>query len=97
MLKLTSIACAVLLTAAACGTDDPITAIDRSTDCAQICKQYKDCFDSDYDVEDCTDHCSDMVSDEDTKQIDDCENCLDDTSCTEGLGCTSECASLIDL
>jgi hypothetical protein len=97
MSKVTSIACAVLLTAfaGACGKDDPVTAIDRSTDCAQICDKFKECFNSDYDVEECTDSCSDMVDDDDTSQIDDCENCLDDQSCTEAVGCTAECAGLI--
>lgn len=100
MSKVTSIACAVLMTAlaGACGKDDPITAIDRSTDCAQICEDFKQCFStSDYDVEECTDECSDMVSEEQTDQIDDCETCLDDASCGESIGCTVECAGLIPL
>lgn len=97
MSKVKSIACAVLFLgfAGACGKDDPITAIDRTTDCQQICDKFKDCFDSDYDVEECTDTCSDMVSEEDTDQIDECETCLDDAACGESIGCTTECAGLI--
>jgi hypothetical protein len=97
MSKVMSFCCAVLLTAAAgaCGKDDPITAIDRGTDCAQICDKYKECFMSDYNVDDCTDSCTDMTDEDATDRIDDCENCLDDTSCTETPGCTTECVGLI--
>jgi hypothetical protein len=97
MSKLNSIAFAVLTSlAAACGSDDPITAIDRTTDCSDICSRYKDCIQSDYDVDSCSEDCRDMVSDEGTKKIDTCEECLDGNSCTGSVfNCTSECAGIV--
>lgn len=97
MSKINSMAFAVLTAlAAACGTDDPITAIDRSTDCAQICDKYKDCVKSDYDTDKCADDCSDMVNEEDTQKIDDCQDCLKGNSCTESVfNCTTECAGIV--
>ena len=88
----------VLLTAiaGACGSDDPITAIDRSVDCSDICGRYQDCIDSDYDVDACISECNDMVNEEDTQAIDDCEDCLDGEACTDSVfQCTSECAGIV--
>jgi hypothetical protein len=94
MSKVTSIACAVLMAAFAGACEDTVDDIDRSTDCAQICDDFKMCFStSDYDVDECTDSCTEMEDDE--AQIDECENCLDDASCGESIGCTAECAGLI--
>lgn len=98
MSKINAFTLAVLtaLTAAACGKDDPITAFDRSTDCADICDKYKDCINSDYDVKACADDCTDMVSEEDTDKIDLCQECLDGNSCTGSVfNCTSECVGIV--
>lgn len=85
-----------LFSVVACGKDDPITAIDRTSDCHNICERYKDCLKSDYDVESCTDHCTDMVSSDETSKIDDCDACIDDKSCTaSGFECLSECAGIV--
>jgi hypothetical protein len=83
--------------AAACGDDNPIQSIDRSTDCSDICGKYKDCVGgSDFDTDKCSDDCSDMKSDEQSSKIDTCENCLDDKSCTEGaFNCLTECAGIV--
>lgn len=100
MSKVTSIACAVLLTAiaGACGKDDPITAFDRNTDCVAICDKFKECFsDSDYNEDECADECSDMVNEDDTAKIDNCEECIDGASCGETVGCTTECAGLVPI
>jgi len=80
---------------AACGKDDPFTAVDRAKDCNEICDRYRDCFSASYDVDECTDRCTDMVSKSDTADIDECESCLDDTSCSSSLGCTAECAGIV--
>jgi len=96
MSKVTSIACGVLMAAFAAGCEDTIDDIDRGTDCAQICEDFKMCFStSDYDIDECTDACSEMESNEQTERIDECENCLDEASCGEAIGCTAECAGLI--
>lgn len=70
---------------------------DRAIDCAQICKKFDDCF-GDSNSEDCVDRCEDKAdADADFEEkVDDCENCLDDTSCSEAtVGCTDECAVII--
>jgi hypothetical protein len=97
MSKLNSIAFAVLTAlAAACGTDDPITALDRASDCRNICSRYKDCIAEDYNVDACADECNDMVSEEDTDQIDECQDCLKGNSCTGSVfQCTTECAGIV--
>jgi hypothetical protein len=82
---------------AACGDDDPITAVDRSTDCANICGKYGDCVGGDdFDEDECQDQCSDMKSDDDTSDIDQCEECVDDKSCVDSaFQCLSECAGIV--
>jgi hypothetical protein len=93
------IALTLLLSAAgmsACGKDDPVTAIDRSMDCSEICGRYKDCIQTDYDTDKCEDRCTDMVDSKETDKIDDCENCIDDKSCTNSVfNCTTECAGIV--
>jgi len=80
----------------ACGKDDPITAIDRTTDCSTICKKYKECISSDYDTKSCEDRCTDMVSDQKTDRIDECESCVGDKSCANSVfSCTTECAGIV--
>lgn len=77
--------------------EDPITTIDRNTDCADICERFKDCVGSSYDVDACTDDCQDMTSNKETANIDDCAACSGKSeSCVDGaLDCTSECAGVI--
>jgi hypothetical protein len=82
--------------AAACGSDDPITAIDRASDCNKICTKYKDCLSSDYDVDSCEDKCNDMVSSEDTSDIDMCRDCVSGNSCVgSAFQCAAECAGIV--
>jgi len=97
MFKSNVIAFSLALTAlAACGKDDPITAIDRTTDCSAICDKYKDCINSDYDTEACVDRCTDMVTEEKTDRIDECEACVDEKSCTNSaFSCLTECAGIV--
>src|SRR5690348_3776382 len=93
------IALTLLLSAAgmsACGKDDPITAIDRSSDCSEICGRYKDCIAQDYDTGKCEDRCTDMVDKKETDKIDSCEECISDKSCTNSVfNCTTECAGIV--
>lgn len=86
----------LLCAVGACGGDDPITAIDRTTDCSSICNKYKDCIDGDYDVDACESDCTDMVSEEETSDIDMCKDCVDDNSCVDSVfSCTDECAGIV--
>ena len=65
--------------------------------CGQICERYRDCFDSEYDVSDCVDDCVDESRDDSEyrEQVDVCETCIEDRSCTESFGCTAECANVV--
>ena len=88
----------LLLPAFAACSDDPITTIDRNTDCDVICDRYHECVGGDEsEVEACTDRCQDMVSRNDTARIDECEACSDnDDSCLEkGFECLDECAGIV--
>lgn len=86
-----------VLTFGACDSeDDPVHSIDRSTDCADICKAYKDCISTDYNVDRCSDRCSDMDTQKQSDAIDKCEDCLDDQSCVDSVfKCTDECAGIV--
>ena len=65
---------------------------EETFDCAKVCNRYQECFDSDYDVEACTDRCDDT---DDVNDADECESCIDGLSCTESFTCTAECASIV--
>jgi hypothetical protein len=72
--------------------------IDRVTDCQDICARYSDCFDASYDVSSCRTRCADNARDSETfdQQVDQCENCLDDRSCSSAVfGCTTECSTIV--
>jgi hypothetical protein len=80
----------------ACGSDDPITALDRDSDCSHICEKYRDCASSNYDVNACEDRCQDMVSNKDTARIDDCRDCVNEKSCVgSAFDCASECVGIV--
>lgn len=72
--------------------------IDRVTDCQDICARYADCFDASYDVGACRSRCADSARDNASfdQRVDQCENCLDDRSCTSSaFACTAECATIV--
>lgn len=76
-----------------CGDDGPLESISNSIDCNQICNKYSECV-TDIDVSECTSHCQEKAdgSEATEDRVQACEDCLDDTSCTEALGCWAECA-----
>jgi hypothetical protein len=95
MSKLSAVAL-ILIALSACGEDGPAKSIDRTTDCADICKAYKDCIATDYDVDACVNRCSDMDTVKQSDRIDTCEDCLDDKSCVDSVfSCTTECAGIV--
>jgi hypothetical protein len=72
--------------------------VDRITDCQQICERYSDCFDASYDVSACRTRCVDNARDSANfdQRVDECENCLDDRSCTSAVfGCGTECTTIV--
>jgi hypothetical protein len=97
MSKIAAIAFAALTMFGVACSEDPITTIDRSTDCADICDKYKECVQSNFDTDGCTKQCRGMTTDEDTKKIDDCQDCISGAnSCVDkAWKCTSQCAGII--
>jgi len=72
--------------------------IDRVTDCQDICARYSDCFDASYDVSSCRTRCADnaRATESFDQKVDQCENCLDDRSCSSAVfACTTECATIV--
>ena len=83
---------AVLCAACSDAADD----IDQFSDCIDICGRYQDCFDENYDTDACADRCEDMDHTNASTEIDQCENCMDDRSCTESIfPCAPECADIV--
>ena len=71
--------------------------VDQAIDCSMIYGRYSDCFDDAYDTEACRDRCEDNAdADADfADHADDCENCLDDRSCTGSFACVDECLGIV--
>ena len=94
----TSFACASLFGLFAFATTGCTDEIDRITDCQDICSRYADCFDDSYDVEGCRNECKNEAADSENfdQRVDNCENCLDDRSCSSAaFGCATECAGIV--
>jgi hypothetical protein len=75
-----------------------VNQIDRVTDCQDICSRYSDSFDSTYDVSACRSRCTEDAenSDDFDQRVDQCENCLDDRSCTSSaFSCSAECVTIV--
>src|SRR4051794_15247202 len=77
----------------ALGCDDT----EASVDCASVCDRYKDCFDKSFDANECADNCADKADDHDFQnRVDDCDDCIDDESCSEAaFKCTAECVGVV--
>ena len=65
--------------------------------CKDVCERYRDCFDSDYDVDSCVDNCVEESRDDDeyAEQVDVCQTCIEDRSCTESFGCAVDCGGIV--
>jgi hypothetical protein len=82
--------------ALSCGVAEKV---ENKIDCTQVCNRYKDCVDSDYDVDSCVDSCeSETNADEDQEQrLEECQVCIDERSCGEAVfNCTADCAGIIN-
>ena len=44
---------------AAFGCGEAVDELTNNVNCASVCDRYAECFDSDFDVEGCTDRCED--------------------------------------
>jgi hypothetical protein len=85
------------LLASACG-DDVVEEVTNTSDCADVCERYSECFNESYDVSACTDRCEDEADADENfeSRLDACETCIDDESCTAAVfECTTECAGIV--
>jgi len=77
---------------------DAADEIEAEIDCNSVCSRYSDCFNEDYDISECQDRCEDSIDRGDLAQsdLDECENCIDDRSCTDAtFSCATECLSIV--
>ncbi|EYF02601.1 Hypothetical protein CAP_6712 [Chondromyces apiculatus DSM 436] len=75
------------------GCDD----VDELVNCQEICQNYADCVDSEYDVEGCRNECE-TKSDNDKDYASDanvCEACLDGKACAEQIECFDDCPVIL--
>lgn len=74
------------------------SSAEHTYDCAKICNRYKDCFNSSYDVTECTNRCRNHA-DSDTAyadQAESCQRCIEDRSCTGAtFSCATECVDIV--
>jgi hypothetical protein len=67
--------------------------VGEAIDCDQMCNKMEDCFDSDLDVDDCTERCEDRADDNAlADKLDACTDCLDrGVACSEVADDCSVC------
>lgn len=76
------------------GCDDA----DVAFDCHQVCRKYKTCFSSSYDVGACSDRCREAAKKDNQykDKADMCETCIDDRSCASAtFSCAIECGGIV--
>jgi hypothetical protein len=87
-----------LFVTAAVGCSDAVDDVTNKIDCHQVCERYADCFNSDYDVDGCSDKCESRAGSDDDRQraLRACDDCIDDRSCTSAtFNCADECAGIV--
>jgi hypothetical protein len=92
------VAVSASLTAAVVGCGDTVDEVTNSITCGEVCEQYADCFDADYDVDGCIDRCeNDATANEDQeRRLEICDACIDDRSCAEAtFNCTDDCVGIV--
>ena len=98
MIKLGFLWCLALATVGTVYGTTGCTSAKDAYDCAHICNRYKECFDSNYDVDACSSKCRDNA-DKDTNysnKAEDCQNCEDDASCAgAAFGCAGNCVGIV--
>jgi hypothetical protein len=90
--------CAGAALATGCGNDNPVNAVENRITCKDVCQRYSDCFDHSYDVDGCTDRCTNdsLDSSEKDAKLDACNSCIKDHSCAPAVfSCGSDCGSFV--
>lgn len=77
---------------------DAADDIEATIDCRSVCDRYAECIDTDYDVSACRDDCENSIDSGDLSQtdLDQCDNCIEDRSCSGAtFACATECLSIV--
>ena len=84
----------VVFAVVGCG-DDPVEEVDMRLDCQEICDHRDDCV-TETDVSECVSYCEERADENPLTEdaVEACNDCLDDTNCTEALACWSACAAV---
>jgi hypothetical protein len=83
---------------ASCSDDNnPIEEASEAIDCNSICDRFKDCFDKDYDTDNCESNCRKRADDPNhTDQEEKCSTCVDKASCGGAVfSCADDCAGIV--
>jgi hypothetical protein len=72
--------------------------VDNAIDCRSICDRYKDCWNHDYNTDDCHNRCEDKANNDKDfmRTVDACNDCLGDKSCASAtFECGAQCAGIV--
>ncbi len=72
--------------------------VDAALDCNTVCTRYKDCFDGDYNVENCATRCRNSAESDTEfyRSLDTCEACITDRACAAAtFSCGGECSEVV--
>ncbi len=73
-------------------------SLSNAIDCNGICTRYKDCYDSNYDVDACENRCRDNAGKDSDymSKADHCNECIGDRSCVAAtFNCAAECVGIV--
>ncbi len=77
--------------ATGCGDDEAEITEDN---CSAVCNRWADCGHPNLDVDNCIDNCTDAIDDAD---VDTCNDCLLDLTCTSGSAeCDNDCDFIVE-
>ena len=85
-----------VLTALACS--EAVDEVTNTVNCASVCNRYYDCFESDGDVDGCTDRCEDAADASASREerLEACNACIDDRSCASAtFTCGAQCDGIV--
>lgn len=85
-------------TNASCSDEDnPIVQAEQAIDCGSICDRYKECFDKNYDTDECQSNCDTRADEPNHKdQEERCSDCVDEASCGGAVfSCTDDCIGIV--
>ena len=77
---------------------NPVTEIDESVDCRDVCERYRSCFNASYDTASCRNRCEGLVDADGgrPRAANDCDTCMDDRSCVSAVfSCQVPCAGIL--